>query len=203
MKPLMKPILWTLFALAIALIIYHWVSCGATTACAIASFCASLATIIGVIWAIKNVTKAIKAYADDRSMKKKEIINKLYERFLEPDLYELYEKIKINEPFELNTINKKALNRALTLFDEIEYFKAAKLFDDELWEYIACEIVNLSFHKNVQQFLRQTDEQYPKPQNECQEDMMPFTGFKQLVKDLPDVYWIKEKPDLKKMSRND
>jgi len=167
MKFLMKAILGTVFACAIALIIYHLVFCDTTTARAIVSFYASLATIIGVIWAIINVKKAIRAYEDDRSMKKKEIINKLYERFLEDDLYELYEKIKINEPFELSTRNKKALNKALTLFDEIEYFRAAKLFDDKdkLWEYIACEIVNLSCHKNVQKFLRETNEQYPKPQN--------------------------------------
>jgi hypothetical protein len=189
-------ILWAIFAFAFALIIYHWIFCDAATVRQIASFYASVATIIGVIWAIKNVRNALQAYKDNHSMRKKEIINKLYERFLEDDLYELYEEIKINEPFELSTKNKKALNKVLTLFDEIEYFKAEKLFDDKIWEYIACEIVNLSCHKNVQEFLKQTEQQYPKPKKPHQKDMMPFTGFKALVKDLPDDYWFKERPNL-------
>ena len=132
----------------------------------------------------------------DHSMRKKAIINKLYERFLEDDLYELYEKIKTDQPFELSPTNKRALNKAFTLFDEIEYFKAEKLFDEKLWEYIGCEIVNLSCHKDVQRFLRETEKQYPEPKNQSQKDMMPFTGFKELVKKLPDPYWFKKKPNL-------
>lgn len=196
MKFPLKAILWPVLVCATALIIYHWIFCDAATVRKIASFYASLATIIGVIWAIISVTRAIQAYKDDRSMRKKEIINKLYERFLENDLYELYEKIKTNQPFELSPENKKTLNKALTLFDEIEYFKAEKLFDEKLWEYIACEIVNLSSHKDVQRFLRETKEQYPEPKNQSQKDMMPFTGFKELVKKLPDPYWFKKKPNL-------
>ena len=91
----------------------------------------------------------------------------------------------------MNTKNKKALNKALSLFDEIEYFKAAKLFDDDIWLYIAWELVNLFCHKNVQEFLKEIEEQYPKPKNKCQEELMPFTGFKALVEDLPDDYWFK------------
>ena len=193
-------ILWKVLvcAIGVLLIIYPWVFCDIAKGCKIASFYASVATIIGVIWAIINVRTALQAYKDDHSMRKKEVINKLYERFLEDDLYELYEKIKINEPFDLNKINKKALNKALTLFDEIYYFKAKKLLDYEVWEYIATEIVNLSCHKNVQEFLRKTSEQYPTPQNKEQKDMMSFTGFKALVKDLPEAYWFKKKPDLEK-----
>ena len=193
---MMKAILGAIFVFAILLMIYYWIFCDAATARKTASFFASLATIIGVVWAIISVTNALQAYKSDRSMRKKEIINKLYERFLEDDLYELYEKIKTNQPFELSPKNKQALNKALTLFDEIEYFKAEKLFDEKLWEYIGCEIVNLSCHKDVQRFLRETEEQYPKPKNQSQKDMMPFTGFKELVKKLPDPYWFKKKPNL-------
>jgi hypothetical protein len=180
-------------------IIYDLIFYDVATARKLASFYASLATVIGVIWAIINVTNALQAYKNDRSMRKKEIINKLYERFLEDGSYELYEKIKINEPFELDTKNKKVLNRLLTLFDEIEYFKREKLFDDDIWEYIGCEIVNLSCHENVQQFLKQTEQQYLNLKKGKQEDMMPFTGFKQLVKDMPDGpdgWWFKDKPPL-------
>jgi hypothetical protein len=201
MKSVPKVLLMIL-AFAVALIIYCWKFYGAATATKIGSLYVSLATIIGAIaaiigvfWAIRNVTGAIQAYKDDRSMRKKEVINKLYEKFLEEDVYELYEKVKANQPFELNTGNKRALNKALTLFDELEYFESEKLFDEKLWEYIGCEIVNLSCHKNVQQFLRETWEQY-KPKNKAQEDMMPFTGFKELVKKLPNPYWFKKKPNL-------
>jgi hypothetical protein len=193
---MMKAILGPIFVFAILLMIYYWIFCDAATARKTATFFASLATIIGVVWAIISVTNALQAYKSDRSMRKKEIINKLYERFLEDGLYELYEKIKTNQPFELSPKNKQALNKALTLFDEIEYFKAEKLFDEKLWEYIGCEIVNLSCHKDVQRFLRETEEQYPKPKNQSQKDMMPFTGFKELVKELPDPYWFKKKPNL-------
>lgn len=179
-----------------AFIIYLWIFWDEATVRNIASFCASLATAAGVIWTSINVRNALRSYKNDHAIRKKEIIDRLYERFLEDDLYELYERIKVDEPFELSTKNKKALNKALTLFDEIDYFRAANLFDDEIWEYIACEIVNLSTHRNVKEFLKQAEEQYPTPKNRQQKDMLPFTGFKALAKDLPDKYWFKKKPDL-------
>jgi hypothetical protein len=184
-------------ALATALMIYHWVTSGVTTVREIASFYASVATIIGVIWAIINVRRALLAYENEQSMRRKEVISKLYERFLEEDVYELYEKIKNKEPFELTTRNEKALNKVLTLFDEIDYFKTKKLFGDEIWEYIACELINLSCHENVQDFLKKNRKKYPpKLQNQYQKDLMPFTGFKALVKELPKDYWFREKPNL-------
>lgn len=194
------------FAFLFALIIYHyWIFRDAAIAAKVASFCASLATIcaslatlIGVIWAIIKVNSALQAYKNDHSMRKQEILNKFYERFLEDDLYELYEKIKRDWRFPLNNKNKKTLNKIFTLFDEIYYFKDAKLFDDELWEYFACEIVNLYHHKDVQEFLKQTGKQY-KPENDRQKNMMPFTGFEALVKDLPDDCWPKGKPNFEEV----
>ena len=64
------------------LIIYHWTFSDVATVRNIASFCASLATIIGVVWAIISVSSALQAYKSNHSMRKKEIINKLYEKFL-------------------------------------------------------------------------------------------------------------------------
>jgi len=184
-------------ALPTALIIYHRGTSGVTAVFAIASFYASLSTIIGVIWAIINVRKALLAYENEQSMRRKEVISKLYERFLEDGVYELYEKIKNKEPFELTAENEKALNKVLTVFDEIDYFKTKKLFSDEIWEYIACELINLSCHKNVQDFLKKNRSKYPpKLQNRYQKDLMPFTGFKALVKELPKDYWFRDKPTL-------
>ncbi len=183
-----KVLYWIIIPLAFVLIIYHWLFSGATTGREIASFYASLATMIGVIWAIINVRRAL-------SIRKKELIGKLYERFLEKSVYELYEKIKNQDDFELTDKNKRALNKMLTLFDEVDYFKTQKLFGDEIWEYIACELVNLSCHKKVRAFLKENRKKYPKPKNKYQEDMMPFTGFEALVNELPEDYWFRDRPN--------
>ncbi len=78
------------------------------------------------------------------------------------------------------------MNEALTLFDALNYFQTQGLLDKKAWEYFACEIQNFALNNSVWEYMHKTNEPYLK--KGFPEDIIPFTGFPELFKNLPNKF---------------
>lgn len=160
-----------------------------------------LAIVIGVV----GVLVALKNYKSNISIKKHELITKTYDTFMQHDEYVFYKKIQTGE--QINYFKKREewlLNAALTMFDQLNYFRTQGLLDKKAWEYIACEIHNFALNSSVWEYMRHYQKQYR--DKNFPEDIIPFTGFPDLFSGqsdkagkLPDCCKIKGfSPQLKK-----
>ncbi len=70
------------------------------------------------------------------------------------------------------------MNEALTLFDELNYFRTQGLLDEKAWEYCACEIQNFALNNSVWEYIDKI--QKPYREKGFIEDTIPFTGFRDL-----------------------
>lgn len=145
---------------------------------------AHLATVIGVVLAIIGACFAIKTYRSNNSIRKWELIKKIFDAFMEGDQYAFYERIKDGDQidFEKNKEDVQLLNKALTMFDTLCYFQVQGLLDEMSWEYFACEIYNFALNDSVLEYMRKIKELYKS--KGFPDDIIPFTGFPELVKNL-------------------
>ena len=156
----------------------------------IASICTSFIAILGVIGALGGSAIAYRTYKSNNSLRKIELMHKLYAQFLEEELYKFYEIVKKGQPFDLE-IHKKVLNQSLTFFDEIECYYSQKLLDDEIWEYFAAEILNFSHNETIMKFVK--DEKNKYEEKGFPPEIIPFSGFTELLKKVHEKYNIKKK----------
>ena len=128
---------------------------------------------------------AYRTFRRDISIKRKELIDKIYGRFLEEDLYEFYIRVCRQDPVDLQPGRKdeQLLNKSLTLFDEVNYFMTQKLLDKNAWEYIATEIQNFSRNEKIWDYMCKFMKEYNN--KGFPEEIIPFTGFPELVKKVP------------------
>jgi hypothetical protein len=148
--------------------------------------------VIGVIGAIIMAKIALNTYESNNSIRKFELIEKVYDVFIKDDWYAFYEKIKKGKPidFEKDSNDRKLLNETLTLFDALSYFETQGLLKDERsWEYIASEILNFALNDSVWNYIKKTEESYLS--KGFHKDIIPFTGFLALLDKLPTTFKIK------------
>lgn len=152
---------------------------------------ASIGASLGVIGASIVAVIAYKTYKRNNSIRRMDLIHKLYEHFLKEEWYEFYKVIQKNEPFDLNKNNEKLLNVSLTVFDEIDYYEEEGLLDEKALEYFACEILNFYHNETVMKYVKDIENQYLK--KNFLRDIIPFTGFTSLAEKLSRKYIKKEK----------
>ena len=154
----------------------------------IASICASCAAILGILGAAWGAKISISTYRNNNLMRRIDLIHKLYNFFLEKDMYDFYEIVKSNMPFDLGTC-AKLLNQSLTFFDELEYYFSRKLIDKKSLEYFAAEILNFKNNDTVMNYVRETETKYRKLQ--FHPDIVPFSGFTALIERIQKEYKYK------------
>lgn len=156
----------------------------------IASICTSFVAILGVIGAGIGAWIALCTYRSNNSLRKIELMHRLYEQFLREEWYEFYEIVKKGKPFKLEE-HEKELNQILTFFDEIQFYYSQKLIDDKTWEYFAAEILNFSRNETVMKYIEDIKNTYT--EKNFPPDIIPFSGFTELLKRVHEKYNIKEK----------
>lgn len=154
------------------------------------SFFAPWATVAGVVM----IFFALKTIRSNNSTKRMELISKIYDRFLKDELYEFYVKIRNKEVinWEDDKKDERLLNESLTLFDEVNYLRTQGLLDKKAWEYVASEIQYFALNGSVWDYMdhrkqKCRDRGFP-------EDIMPFTGFPDLLKKIPEQLRAKPFP---------
>ena len=163
---------------------------------------ASWATVIGVVGALIAAFSALKTYKSNNSIAKWKLIEGIYDDFLkgekEGDWYNFYKRIQNGEQIDFlkETKEEKLLNETLTLFDALDYFQTQRLLDDKAWEYVACEIQNFALNNSVWKYIDHIEKPYLV--KGFPEDIIPFTGFPELVDELPDEFKVKSPPELER-----
>jgi hypothetical protein len=141
----------------------------------ILSIGAYLATIGASLTAMYGIWIAVCTYKNNTALKEIEVIQKLYDHYLEDENYKFYEDVKKGKLFELDEKTEKLLNQALTLFDEIHYLYVNNLLPDESLEYFASEILNFADNPTVKNYVENiSNENTRKGRNP---DIAPFSGF--------------------------
>jgi hypothetical protein len=193
LKNILCIVLWIIFVLLIRLdyifleniIFIHKIS-------AILAF---WTTIIGVIVGSITAVVALNTYRSNNSIKQFELIKNVYDVFVKDGWYEFYERIKKGDSINFEDKEKcnkdeKLLNEILTLFDTLCFFQTQGLLKDEKsWEYIASEILNFAFTNNVWKYIQRSEELYRL--KGFHKDVVPFTGFRELLDNLPDKFNVK------------
>jgi hypothetical protein len=148
------------------------------------------ATVAGVVM----IFLALITIRSNNSTKRMELISKIYDRFLEDELYGFYIRIRNKEVinWQDNKDDERLLNESLTLFDEVNYLRTQGLLDIKAWEYIASEIQYFALNDSVWDYMIQRI-------RECKdrgfsEDIMPFTGFPELLNKVPEKFRAKPFP---------
>lgn len=128
------------------------------------------------------------------SIRTTELVASIYGAFTEDEeLFRFYDRIRKNEPIEWERVSEeRLLNKSLTLFDKVNYLQAEGLLDDnsKVWEYVAYEIHCFSKNESVLKYIAKRFED-GKTEG-CPEDIIPFTGFTELVKRMPQGYKASE-----------
>jgi len=148
------------------------------------------ATVLLFFISLLGVYVARKELKKNNIIKRNELINKIYDHFLEDSSYEFYDRIRDKEDIVLNEDNKKLLNKALSMFDEINYLRTQNLLDDEAWEYVACEIQNFAANETVWKYMLNYVKMYK--EKRFPKDIIPFTGFPDLLKYMPRKFKVEK-----------
>jgi hypothetical protein len=74
------------------------------------------------------------------------------------------------------------LNKALSYFDEIEYYYSLGIIDDKSLIYFAAEILNFNNNETVMKYVKDTEIKYKKM--DYPPDITPFSGFTTLVEKI-------------------
>lgn len=151
----------------------------------IAYIVVSFATTIGILGAAWGAKISISTYRNNNLIRRIDLIHKLYDFFLEEEMYDFYEIIKSNKLFDLDKYDK-LLNKSLTYFDELEYYFSRKLIDKRTLEYFAAEILNFSNNDAVMKYVKDAEIKYNKLH--FHPDIMPFSGFTALIKRVQKKY---------------
>ena len=95
-------------------------------------------TSIGILAALYFGIRAIWASNSARRM---ELVSKIYEAFLEKDLFEFYDRIRDGKEISLEK-DERLLNQSLTLFDGVDYLRSQGLLNEisrwfcDRWEHL-------------------------------------------------------------------
>lgn len=161
------------------------------------AFLANCATVIGIGWAIYGTRIALKTYKSNNSIRKWELIKEIFDNFIKDGLYEFYERIKTGEQIDLESKDDEQLmNKALTIFDALNYFQTQGLLDEKAWEYFACEILNYALNNSVWKYIKRTEKQYK--DIGFDEYIIPFSGFPDLYDNLPNKFKVMWPSELEK-----
>ncbi len=99
-------------------------------------------TVIGIIAAICFGVNTVRT---NNALRRAELITKIYRAFTEDKLFQFYDRIRKGDAIEWekpDSDDERLLNRSLTLFDEIDYWRSQGLLQEgeAAWEYFASEI---------------------------------------------------------------
>ncbi len=148
------------------------------------------ATVAGVVM----IYFGLKTIRSNNSVKRMELISKIYDRFLNDELYGFYIRIRNNEfvNWQNDKNDERLLNQSLTLFDEVNYLQTQGLLDIKAWEYIASEIQYFALNDSVWDYMVQRI-------RDCMNrgfpaEIMPFTGFPELLNKVPEKFRAKPFP---------
>ena len=134
---------------------------------------------IGIVVTLWGIGIALKTYTSNSSMRKYELINKIYDSFImDVKDYDFYEKVKRGDQL-VSDEEKRQLNKALTLFDEVNYFRIQGLLDNESWEYLASEINTFAFNKSVWEYIDSSQKTYF--EKRFPYDIVPFTELQRFI----------------------
>jgi len=162
---------------------------------------ATVAGAIGIFVGIKTLQNQNLEIQNQNLEKRMEVIKRIYDAFGEGDLFEFYGRIRHKD----STIDwngekdEKLLNRSLTVFDEINYLQTQKPFDDKVWEYIASEIQYFAFRKDVWDYMVKRIQEGL--DNGFPTEIIPFTGFPELLGNIPVKFRAKLFPWIPKEHR--
>lgn len=152
-------------------------------------------TVAGVVGGLIATCYALKTHRSNNSLRKWQLIKETYDIFLKENWYEFYRRIQDGDEINLeNPEEDKLLNETLTLFDQINYFRTQRFLDKRAWEYIACEIQNFAFNNSVWAYMNKIKRPYLA--KGFPENIIPFTGFPDLIAELPKKFWVKIPPEL-------
>lgn len=148
------------------------------------------ATVAGVFM----IFLALRTIRSNNTTKRMELISKIYGRFLEDELYGFHIRIRYKEVinWQHDKNDERLLNKSLTLFDEVNYLRTQRLLDKKAWEYVASEIQYFALNASVWDYMIHRiieckDSGFP-------DDIIPFTGFPDLLKKIPPQFRVKPFP---------
>jgi hypothetical protein len=164
-----------------------------------------IATITAMLLGVLGFRNSIAVRKDSNAIKRAEVIGRIYNAFIEDGAYEFYDKIRSRERIEWGEwepgqptdekvrANEKLLNKALTMFDEINYLNSQGLLDERAWEYIAGEIQYFAGNDSVRAYIDRRiqadiNRGFPKA-------IIAFTGFRDLLNSVPEKFRAKEYQD--------
>jgi hypothetical protein len=163
---------------------------------------ALLATIIGVAVASIGIIMVYVQIKTRNSIRRMEAITKIYSDFLTDEMNTFLARIRHGDKIRWKQKeDERLLNTSLTLFDEVCFLQTQKLFhkSDDTWEYIASELQYLAANKSVWDYWAYRVHEGLKagfPNN-----IIPFTGFSQLYKTIPDKFKAEPFPKVPKKHR--
>jgi len=153
---------------------------------------ADWATVAGVVM----IFFGIIAIRSNNLKKRMELMSKIYDRFLEDDIYAFYIRIHNKEfvNWQEDKNDERLLNKSLTLFDEVDYLQIHGLLDMKAWEFLASEIQYVGLNASVWDYMIHRtrdcmDRGFP-------EEIIPFTGFPELLNKMPEKFRAKPFPSV-------
>lgn len=158
-------------------------------------FLANCATVLA---AVVGLPLALATLWNSVSIRRAELILKIYNTFLDEPLYSFYARICDGEAinWRASTRYGHLLNKCLTLFDEVNYLRNQwvlwQLCDKRVWEYIASEVQAFASNVAAWDYIKERfDEDTGKglPRN-----AIPFTGFPELLSKIPRAYRARNYP---------
>ena len=157
----------------------------------------------GVIVAAVGVFLVRSQITISNAIRRSKLIATIYDAFLTDDLYNFYAKIRKGKKidWEHNEVDERLLNKSLTLFDEVNYLQTQGLLaeGEEAWEYAASEIQYFAFNKSVWDYMFKRIHE-----GMCRglpRDIIPFTGFPELLKSIPPKFRADPFPRIPKRHR--
>jgi hypothetical protein len=147
--------------------------------------------LVGIVVGIAGLLFGVNAIRTGNSIRRAELITKIYHAFLEDDLYLFYARIRNGEAIDSQQEHdERLMNKSLTLFDEIGYLirqgllhNMAAWWSSDAWEYFAIEIQYFADNLSVWDYMvtrieKGLERGFPK-------EIIPFTGFRELLNSIP------------------
>jgi hypothetical protein len=151
----------------------------------ISALSTSVATFAAIVF-------GVMALVHSNTLKGRELIDKLYSELLDDEAF--YARIRAKDKILWldNGLERLRLNKALTAFDELDYLLRPwfiQCWDSEDWEFVASEIQYFAANESVWDYVvmriqEGLDRGFPK-------DIIPFTGFSELLEIMPSKYKAK------------
>lgn len=138
--------------------------------------------IISYVGAFIAGMVALSTYLKNSSIKRMKFIDKVYKKFENEDIENLYELLMEDKNLKipLKSPNEPALIKALTLFDRILNYYEQNLINKETLGYIAAEILDFYNHPGVIEYIKNIHKKYEYDKKGYKKDIRFYSGLKGL-----------------------